>query len=119
MEKFVEFQNWGFNLLILSSLMTMIFSILQGYGFIKQSQKIWREKSVKAISPPFFFLFFFYFIAFIIYGFHKNSLAMVFNGFLFIPCIPVVIGIIKFKKMKLVDWLSFFASALILPGIFL
>ena len=115
MEKFVEFQNWGFNLLIISSLMTMIFSVFQGYGFIKQSQKIWREKSAKAISPPFFFLFFFYFIAFIFYGMYKNSLAMVFNGLLFITCIPVVIGIIKFKKIKLVDWLAFFASATIIP----
>lgn len=115
MENFVEFQNWGFNLLIMSSLMTMVFSIFQGYGFIKQSQKIWHEKSVKAISPPFFFLFFFYFIAFIFYGMHKNSLAMVFNGLLFIPCIPVIAGILKFKRMKLADWLAFFASAAIVP----
>lgn len=115
MEKFVEFQNWGFNILTISSLMTVLFTIFQGYGFIKQSQKIWREKSVKSISPPFFFLFFFYFIAFIFYGIYKNSLAMIFNGSLFITCIPIVLGIIKFKKMSLVDWLSFFLLAAIVP----
>jgi len=119
MEKFVEFQNWGFNVLIFSSLMTMVFSIFQGYGFIKQSQKIWRNKSAKAISAPFFFLFFFYFIAFIFYGFYKNSLAMVFNGLLFTTCIPIVIGVIKYKKMSLIDWFSFFLSAAIVPIVIL
>lgn len=119
MEKFVEIQNWGFNILILSSLMTMVFSIFQGYGFIKQAQKIWQSRSAKSISAPFFFLFFFYFIAFVIYGFYKNSLAIIFNGLLFIVCVPVVAGVIKFKKMTLIDWLSFFISVAIVPAMIL
>ncbi|PKM91493.1 hypothetical protein CVU82_02760 [Candidatus Falkowbacteria bacterium HGW-Falkowbacteria-1] len=115
MTDFVEIQNWGFNSLTISSLMTMVFTIFQAYGFTKQGQKIWRRRSAKSLSAPFFFLFFFYFIAFIFYGLSKNSLAMVFNGLLFIPCIPVVMGIIKFKGLSLLDFLSFIFAAAIVP----
>lgn len=115
MERFVEFQNWGFNTLIISSLITMLFTIFQGYGFAKQSQKIWGKKSVESLSAPFFFLFFFYFIAFIFYGLSKNSLAMIFNGLLFLPCFPIVIGIIKFKKLSWIDVFSFVLTVAIIP----
>lgn len=119
MKEFIEVQNWGLNLIVLSSLMTVVFTIIQGYGFIKQGQKIWREKSAKAISPQFFFLFFFYFLAFIFYGISKLSLAMAFNGLLFLTCIPVVVGVIKFKKLKVLDWISFFSFMLIVPAMIL
>lgn len=115
MKEFVEIQNWGINTLIISSLITMIFTIFQGYGFIKQSQKIWKNKSVKSLSTPFFFLFFFYFIAFLFYGLSKNSLSMVFNGFLFITCIPIVVGIIKFKRLSYLEIISLFVTALVVP----
>jgi len=115
MKEFVEVQNWGFNPLIISSLITMIFTLLQGYGFVKQGQKIWKNKSVKSLSTPFFFLFFFYFIAFLFYGLSKNSLSMVFNGLLFITCIPIVVGIIKFKRLSFVEVISLFSTALVVP----
>jgi len=115
MDKFIEVQNWGLNPTIIFSLLTMIFTVFQGYGFVKQAQKIWREKSAKSISAPYFFLFLFYFFAFIFYGWHKDSLAMVFNGLLFITCIPVAIGIIKFKQMRVFDWVAFALSAAIVP----
>lgn len=115
MEQFVEVKGWGFNALIIFSLFTMIFSIFQGYGFLKQSQKIWKDKSVESLSTPFFFLFFFYFIAFIFYGLHQKSLAIVFNGLLFLPCAPILIGILKFKKLNVVDWLSLCLSIAVVP----
>jgi len=115
MKDFIEIQNWGFNKLIIASLFTMIFTVFQFYGFLKQNQKIWGKKSVKSLSAPFFFLLFFYFIALIFYGFSKNSLAMIFNSLLFLPCIPITIGIIKFKKLSLIDITALILTATIVP----
>ena len=115
MQEFVEIQSWGFNAVIISSAFTMLFTLIQGYGFITQTQKIWKEKSVESISAPFFFLFFFYFIAFIFYGWHKHSLAMMFNGLLFITCLPIVIGIFKFGYRSLANRSAFILSAAVVP----
>lgn len=115
MQRFIEVQNWGFNALIFSSFITMLFTVFQGYGFLKQSQKIWKKESAESLSAPFFFLFFFYFIAFIFYGLSKNSLAMTFNGLLFLPCFPIVIGVIKFKKLNWIDVVSLILTAAIIP----
>jgi len=43
-----------------SSLFIVFFAFVQGYGFIKQSQKIWDKdkRSAESLSAPFFFLFF-------------------------------------------------------------
>lgn len=103
MREFVEIQSWGFNTVIISSFFTMFLTLLQGYGFAQQSQRIWRERSVESISAPFFFMFFFYFVAFIFYGWHNRSLAMMFNGLLFIVCLPIVIGILKFGSRSFSD----------------
>jgi uncharacterized protein with PQ loop repeat len=115
MENFVEIQNWGFNALIISALLTVVFTVFQGYGFIRQSQKIWKKKSAESLSAPFFFLLFFYFIAFTFYGFSKNSLAIIFNSLLFLPCAPIVIGIIRFKKLTRFDIASLILTVPIVP----
>ncbi len=120
MESFVEIQNWGFNALILSALMTVVFSIFQCYGFVMQGRKIFKEKSVEAISPAMFFLFLFYFIAFAYYGVEKRSLAMTLNGLLFIPVIPIVFGIFKFKdKIVFTDIILFVLTMMIVPAMVL
>ena len=115
MTEFVEIKNWGFNALVISSIITMLLTIFQGYGFIKQSQKIWKTKSARSLSAPLFFLFFFYFIAFSFYGWHQNSLAMTFNSLLFLPCIPIITGIIKFKRLNWIDICSLIMAATIVP----
>lgn len=115
MDYFIEIQNWGFNFLVITSIITIVFTIFQAYGFIRQGRKIWRRKSVKSISGPFFFLFFFYFIAFTFYGYEQKSLAMTLNGLLFLPCAPIVIGIIKFRRPDILDIISFLLSLAIVP----
>ena len=115
MEKFIEFQNWGFNVLIISSFMTMAFSVFQGYGFVLQAIKIFREKSVRSLSLPVFFLFFSYFMAFVIYGIDQNSIAITFNGLLFIFVAPIIIGIFKFKEIKVKDVFIFIVIMAIVP----
>lgn len=115
MKEFVEIQSWGFNAVVVSSALTMIFTLIQGYGFIKQSEKIWKEKSVASISAPFFFLFFFFFIAFLLYGWYNRSLAMMFNGLLFVTCLPIIIGIFKFSCLSFYDKAAFILSAAVVP----
>lgn len=115
MKEFIEIQSWGFNAVIISSALTMIFTLVQGHGFIKQSQKIWQEKSVASISAPFFFLFFFFFAAFMYYGWHNRSMAMMFNGLLFLTCLPIVIGIFKFGLLSSSDKVALILSAIIVP----
>lgn len=116
MEKFIEIENWGFNSIIISSLITVLFTFLQGYGIIKQAQKIWRSKSVKSLSTFFFFFLFFYFIILILYGLNKNSLTMIFNGLLVFTSIPVVVGILKFKTLSFIEKISIPIMMLMIPA---
>ncbi len=115
MENFVEIQNFGFNSLTITSSITMLFTIFQGYGVISQNKNIWQKKSGESLSATLFFLYGFFFIAFFFYGLSKNSLAMTFNGFLAIPYIPLIIGLIKFKRLTFIEKLSLPIIAAIVP----
>jgi len=117
MEKFVEFQNWGFNALIISFFMTIIFSIFQGYGFVVQSRKIFKEESVESISLVMFFYLFFYLMAFAVYGLEEKSLAIIFKGLIFIFVAPIIVGIFKFKdKITLKDICLFILTMTVVPA---
>jgi len=115
MSEFVEIKNWGFNTLIITSLLTLICTLIQGFGIVKQAGHIWREKSVKSISAPLFFLYFFFFFAFIFYGLEKHSLTMTISGLLAVLYFPIIIGLIKFKKLNLFEIISLILSASIVP----
>jgi len=93
----VEYQNFGFNALTISSLATVIFTLFQGWGFWKQNQSIWKERSGKSVSVNFFSYCCFYFFTFIIYGAYKHGLAMMFNGCLGFVVLPILIGLGKYK----------------------
>jgi len=116
MKEFVEIQHWGWNPIIITSFLTMCFTILQGYGVIKQGQKIWTTKSGKSVSTFPFFFSCFYFFAFLSYGLGKMSLAIIFNGLLGFLYLPVIIGLIKFKKFKLYEKIILPATALVIPA---
>jgi len=113
--KFIELQNFGWNYLTIIAVMTMLLTVFQAYGISCQSQKIWRTKSGESLSATLFFMYCFYFIAFFFYGLSKNSLAMTFNALLAIPYVPVVVGLIKFKKLTLAEKISLPLSMAIVP----
>lgn len=115
MENFIEIKNFGFNSLTITALMTMLFTIFQGYGVMIQNKMIWRKKSVESLSATLFFLYCFYFIAFFIYGLEKKSVAMTFNGLLAIPYIPIVIGFLKFKRLNFKEKLSLPLTMAVIP----
>ena len=115
MKEIIEIQHWGWNPIIITSFLTICFTIFQGYGIVKQSQKIWRTKSGKSISTFAFFFGCFYFFSFIFYGLEKMSLAIIFNGLLGFLYLPIVIGLIKFKKFKLYEKILLPITALVIP----
>jgi len=115
MENFIEIENFGFNSLTITALMTMLFTIFQGYGVMIQNKMIWQKKSVESLSATLFFLYCFYFIAFFIYGLEKRSVAMSFNGLLAIPYIPIVIGFLKFKKLNFKEKISLPLTMAVVP----
>ncbi len=115
MENFVEIENFGFNSLTITALMTMLFTIFQGYGVIVQNKMIWQKKSVESLSATLFFLYCFYFISFFFYGLEKRSIAMSFNGLLALPYIPIVIGFLKFRKLSWKEKISLLLTMAVVP----
>ena len=112
---FIEFQDFGWNGQTVFALATMLCTIFQGYGVFMQNKKIWREREVKSLSVFLFFFYLFFFMSLIFYALEKKSFAMLFNSLLFILYAPIVIGLIKFKKITFLESLSFvlFASAVV------
>lgn len=103
----VEYLNWGFNILTISAIATFFFSICQGWGIYKQSQLIQEETKGESVSVTLFSYWFFYFISFSIYGENQKSVAMLINSFLWIPCLLVLRGLVKYKKIKITEKISF------------
>lgn len=112
----LEYKDFGFNALTVSAIGTILFSLLQGYGILGQSHKIWRAKSGEAISSTFFFYNFFYFLIFLIYGIDEKSVAMSFNGALCFLYIPILVGLRKFKGFTKTEIISALLMFLIVPA---
>ena len=104
---FVECQNWGMNTLTVSAIGTVFFTFWQLYAAVAQSKKIWSGKPVESVSLQLFAYNFYYFVATLIYGIYQHKLAIIFNGLLFIPSLPIVIGILKFQKNE--PWEKYFS----------
>lgn len=107
-----EYRQWGYNPATIGAIGTAILTLFQGYGLMKQNQVIWSSKSGESVSVVFFGYFFFYLAAFTIYGLQHKSVAIILNGFLLIPTVPIMVGLWKFKKFTAAEkaWLWFFAS---------
>lgn len=93
----VEYRNWGWNAITIGAIGTAFFTILQGYGLLKQNRGIWEKESGESVSVSLFGYYLFYLIAFLVYGVEKKSMAIVFNGLLFLLCVPILVGLKRFK----------------------
>ncbi len=93
----VEIKGFGFNLLTFVFAGTIFFSVLQGWGLWRQTQKVWESRSGDSVSVLFFGYGMFYFFAFIFYGIHEAKLAAILNGALGFVYIPLMVGLHKFK----------------------
>lgn len=117
----IEYQNWGWNALIISSVATIIFTVIEGWGLWKQRNSISEAESGESVSVSWHTYFTLMFVAFSIFGVHIKSIAIVFNGFLGLGHSLILLGLWRHKSFTQAEkWLgiSFVAiplAMLILP----
>jgi len=109
----VEYQNWGYNALTFSAIGTFLFTFLQMWSFGEQSKLIWTNRSGESVSVKMFSYWFFYWMAFSVYGIAGKSIAIAFNGLMFLATAPILLGLYKFKGFTFWEKGSFCVFSLI------
>jgi uncharacterized protein with PQ loop repeat len=94
-KNFIEYQNWGWNIITLSFIGTVIFSIIEGWGIWQQRNTINEKNSSQSLPMMANAYYCIFFICFLIYGIQMKSLAMIINGLLAIPFIAMYISALK------------------------
>jgi len=112
----VEWQNWGLNALTIGSLGTIAFTFVEWWGLWKQKQAIWNEKSGESVSVSWFSYGTFFFAAFLFYGVHIASVAVIINSLLAIIHIPILVGLWKFKGFSRHEKVQFVLLAGMVPA---
>ncbi len=113
----VEYQNWGWNAVVVGSFGAIIFTFIEGWGLWKQNQAIWRGKSGESVSVSWFSYFLFALAAFFFYGIHIHGIAAMFNGVaLTLVHIPILLGLWKYKGFAKWEKVQFFCLALMVPA---
>lgn len=83
MEKeFLEFRNLGLNATTVGFLGTFVFTLVQGWGLIRQYGTIQKKRSGESIPLLLYSCFTGVYLAFAVYGWKIGSLAMIMNGLL-------------------------------------
>ncbi len=100
MNRFIEVQQFGFNLLTGVFIMTLIFTLIQAYALFKQNREIKHTRSGKSVSFVFFSYYCFSALAVIIYGFYKSSLALTINGLIGFIALSIIINLWRYKKIS-------------------
>jgi hypothetical protein len=108
----VEFKQFGFNAVTISALATVIFTLIEAYGLIRQNRIIRNKRSAKSIANPVFIYFAFMFAIMLVYGVARKEGTLIFNGCLFVCFIPIVLALYKFKGFFNTDILLFFVGAI-------
>src|SRR3989344_5868441 len=97
----MELDQLGWNLLTLSLVGTISFSVLGAIGLWKQSGAIWKLKSGKSVSVSYMSFYFCYFAAGLIHSLSLDDKLIT----LAIHCfgrmafhVPILIGLWKFKR---------------------
>jgi len=100
----IEFENFGWNVISISFTATIFFSILAFYGLLDQVYKIYKNKSVKAISSIWIICGPALFGAITIYGYSIDSLAITISGIARGPLhIPIIVGIFLYRGLSKID----------------
>lgn len=113
----LEYRNWGMNIATLSFVGTMFFTVLQGWALFAQNGTIRRERSGESIAVVYFVYGFCYFAAFFVYGVAKLSIAMALNGLLFVPYLPILVALMRYKGFSSGDWILFVLFSLMIPAV--
>ena len=93
-----EFENFGWNVLTLGFMGTIVFTVFEAWGLYRQKKKIWSEESGKSVSVIMVAYTAALFTVMFIYGISVKKIAIVFNGgLLALMCVPILRGLWKFK----------------------
>ncbi|MDE1874626.1 MAG: hypothetical protein KGI79_01680 [Patescibacteria group bacterium] len=101
----VEFRHWGWNAMTVAFIATVAFTFVQAWSLWIQAGTIWKKRSAESVSVPLFTFGCFACVGFAIYGYFIRSIATLASGG--IQClmyVPVVIGIIRFKRVRPYEW---------------
>ncbi|MBI3956561.1 MAG: hypothetical protein HY340_01075 [Candidatus Kerfeldbacteria bacterium] len=94
----MDFAWWGWNLRTVSFSGTFVFTALQGWGLVKQSDAIWNGRSGASVSNPWFIFNTALFTTFFLYGLTRLDLPIIANGgALAVLHIPILLGLARFK----------------------
>lgn len=116
MIEFAELKDFGVNMLTLSFLATMVFTVLQVIAFLKQNQRIIKTKSGQSVSFSFYSFFGFSALAVTVFGLTNQSLALSINGLLGILSLVITINLLRFKKITKKEIIVGGVSVLALPA---
>jgi uncharacterized protein with PQ loop repeat len=115
MIEFAELKGFGANMLTISFVATMIFTLFQAIAFVKQNRRILKTKSGESVSFSFYSFFGFSALAITVFGLTNQSLALSINGLLGFFSLIIVVNLLRFKKITNREKIIGFLSALALP----
>ncbi len=116
MIEFAEISRFGINMLTLSFVVTMIFTVLQAIAFLKQNGRIIKTKSGLSVSFSFYSFFGFSALAVTVFGLTNQSLALSINGLLGIISLIITANLLRFKKITKKEIIVGSLSVLALPA---
>ena len=112
----IEIKNFGFNIITISAIITIILSTYQMWGITKQIATIKRRKSAESIFMPLFIFAFFYLTTTIMYGVYTYKLSVIYNGLNSLFFFIVLLMAWRYKKVNTTDILSLLIFSLMIPA---
>lgn len=117
LENTIEWQKWGWNIATITFLFTIPFTMLDGWGYKKQGETIWKKGSAESISAITFVYSASLCYSYTIYSLYIGSLAILFNGIILgYNIIPIVWGLFKFKKFTRIEKTCMAVFPLMIPA---
>lgn len=111
----IEFDQFGWNVLTLSFLATIFFSLWGLVGLWDQVRKIFKKRSGEAVSGMWFICAAALFGAELVYGFSINSAALIILALCRFPLhIPILIGLAIYKGFTRFEWFVLIAMSVVL-----
>src|SRR3989344_521759 len=111
-----EYQSFGWSLVFAGFVTTVVLTFgLQLPGLINQARTIWRNRSAEGVEMLTFIAFFTYFAVFLVYASLIHSGAGMLNAFILLPLqLFILWGVVRFKKLRIIDMLAAVGGATLL-----
>ncbi len=118
----MEFQDFGWNVMTVSFLGTVIFSLVRAWGYWLQTRTIWIQRSGLSVPVTNYTYMTIGAAAVAVYGVRIGSWALIINGLLTILFrVPILIGLWKFKgfgrweKLASLGFMAALAGLILIP----